>query len=1151
MTSLLRTLFSLLLILLVPFHAQAQLSQSVLEEFRAQYKTQQAAEKKSVPTAAPADTAVSPHVTSAPVAAPPSAALPAQTFPPPAPPFTPPSASSVVSPEEDEIPSMGLAKYNPGRLPQASLPMNSPVLEQGFLLERRGDARLNGLCFVNRNHAWAVGDLGTIWHTQDGGRTWTLQESGTDAPLYGVHFLDENTGVAVGGRTMPYSHVGQGIFLKTVDGGGTWQRLPIYSAPILHQVKMFDAKTIQAAGCASEYYPGGILYTLNGGQEWMTVAGGKSRGWSSLEMDHIQTGTGIGLDGSIQMIRNTPQLSRTPSPGLRRAAGLSVFPFRQTQEGMISGWLVGEGGLVMNTPDTGTTWQIPRNPLPLNHPELFDGNTVFGNGPHVWIAGKPGTRIFHSSNAGVTWESAPTGITAPIRKICFIDPLQGCAVGELGTILVTSDGGKSWQISRTGGERLAVLGLFARYQDVPFEILTQLCLEEGFLGGVELLLRQESFEYDGGEVSAGERLQEAVAHCGGNVSSQAWAFTLDHDEMQCSAAKIMERLERENDGRGLERFREKLVCLIRMWRPDLILTTDPNSANGDAVRDFTAREVLFAVKNAADPMRYPEQMTESGLSPWQVNRVQMVTDPKWKGSSAAAIKLPTQTLSPRIGKSLYEVGRFARSLVLREEMGIPSSVSLMNGFDLQGMMNQRLMTGIALSGHRGARRNLQYSMTDSYELLQSQMQKQSHALGIAAGDTGNHDRLLGNVTALTEGLFPNAAVNVLLEMGKRFTEKGDLESAAEIYSRLNSFYPKHPYTSKAAFWLAQYYSAQETFWRLKHDQAIANPDPAIQTVSFEKTMDRIDKGSQAVRQLTANAAELGNDPRIRFALAASQRSHMMPHLAMPYYSARSRKPGDDVWSVRAQGELWLAVPDKSTLPPGQQECPLPIILCRFAQDRPFLDGKFDDNIWNTGVPVSLSPPVADHHKVAQVTYKVHAGGETIEIPKSPELLAREEFAAKSLPLGTQMLFLYDRQFLYIGIRCPKIPGYDYLSYDERLVKVRDSDLSAKDRLEILLDIDRDYSVYHQFEIDAQGLAKDTSWHNLSWNPMWFFAHGKDDLYWYAECAVPLACLMERPPQSNDVIGIALRRLVPGVGAEVWNAENSFNTREAFGYLVFE
>ena len=61
--------------------------------------------------------------------------------------------------------------------------------------------------------AVAVGALGTILRTTDGGDTWTPQSSGTTNFLNGVSFVDANTGTAVGG---------EGTILRTTDGGDTW-----------------------------------------------------------------------------------------------------------------------------------------------------------------------------------------------------------------------------------------------------------------------------------------------------------------------------------------------------------------------------------------------------------------------------------------------------------------------------------------------------------------------------------------------------------------------------------------------------------------------------------------------------------------------------------------------------------------------------------------------------------------------------------------------------------------------------------------------------------------------------------------------------------------------------------------------------------------
>ena len=88
------------------------------------------------------------------------------------------------------------------------------------------DARLNDVAFVDARQAWAVGDRGAIWHTDDGGAGWRRQASKVACPLHAVWFHDGQTGWAAGGFSRPYTHTSQGVLLRTHDGGKTWTRVP-------------------------------------------------------------------------------------------------------------------------------------------------------------------------------------------------------------------------------------------------------------------------------------------------------------------------------------------------------------------------------------------------------------------------------------------------------------------------------------------------------------------------------------------------------------------------------------------------------------------------------------------------------------------------------------------------------------------------------------------------------------------------------------------------------------------------------------------------------------------------------------------------------------------------------------------------------------
>ena len=72
---------------------------------------------------------------------------------------------------------------------------------------------LQDIYVFDENTAIAVGNVGTVIKTTDGGTNWNSQTSGTTEGLRSVHFTDNNTGWAVGAS---------GIILKTTDGGAIW-----------------------------------------------------------------------------------------------------------------------------------------------------------------------------------------------------------------------------------------------------------------------------------------------------------------------------------------------------------------------------------------------------------------------------------------------------------------------------------------------------------------------------------------------------------------------------------------------------------------------------------------------------------------------------------------------------------------------------------------------------------------------------------------------------------------------------------------------------------------------------------------------------------------------------------------------------------------
>ena len=121
-----------------------------------------------------------------------------------------------------------------------------------------GPQYLNGLCFVDINTGWVVGDKGTILSTQDGGKTWQGQASYVEADLEDVLFLDRNIGWVVGS---------DGTILHTQNRGKTWELQDSGVLANLQKVWFVDGSHGWVVGKS-----GTILATQNGGKFWKSQA---------------------------------------------------------------------------------------------------------------------------------------------------------------------------------------------------------------------------------------------------------------------------------------------------------------------------------------------------------------------------------------------------------------------------------------------------------------------------------------------------------------------------------------------------------------------------------------------------------------------------------------------------------------------------------------------------------------------------------------------------------------------------------------------------------------------------------------------------------------------------------------------------------------
>jgi photosystem II stability/assembly factor-like uncharacterized protein len=321
-----------------------------------------------------------------------------------------------------------------------------------------GASLLSSIYFVNSDTGWIVGGhydsawVGIILKTTDRGTNWTSQTISLSSWnswcwLNSVYFLDSNLGWAVGEY---------GSIIKTTDGGSNWSNLTSYDIGIhLQSVFFIDSNTGFSVG---DFH---IYKTTNGGLNWTQVGTGNAGWLQSVYFIDFNTGWAVGestvpgengnilktIDGGITWI-NQPIME-----------SYQLYSVRFINSN--TGWAVGSNydethgayyGLLLKTTNGGTDWTSQT--IGINQ---ILSSVFFINSTRGWAVGKSGI-IFKSTDGGTSWSSKSGGTSAELHSICFIDSNTGWTVGSYNTwhsgysnyglIMKTTDGGSNWE-SRT------------------------------------------------------------------------------------------------------------------------------------------------------------------------------------------------------------------------------------------------------------------------------------------------------------------------------------------------------------------------------------------------------------------------------------------------------------------------------------------------------------------------------------------------------------------------------------------------------------------------------------------------------------------------------------------------------------------------------
>lgn len=245
------------------------------------------------------------------------------------------------------------------------------------------DATLSAICFVDAENGWAVGEEGTIIHTQNGGKSWATQQSPVPGFLMDVCFADSRQGWIVTEKT---------TILHTLDGGASWSVQFSDEDFILKSISFCDENNGWAVG---EF--GYTYHTRNGGNTWELQNGSFDLSEDTGEMVggnflfHVKAlspdrAWAVGIDGYITQTTDGGESWVPVSAGIPRT---HLFGIAADSSGRLL--IVGNATLLAGYLDRDPVFQVLSGDTPLKYGWLYG---VASTGPQKFIAVGKGGGIY-------------------------------------------------------------------------------------------------------------------------------------------------------------------------------------------------------------------------------------------------------------------------------------------------------------------------------------------------------------------------------------------------------------------------------------------------------------------------------------------------------------------------------------------------------------------------------------------------------------------------------------------------------------------------------------------------------------------------------------------------------------------------------------
>jgi photosystem II stability/assembly factor-like uncharacterized protein len=273
---------------------------------------------------------------------------------------------------------------------------------------------------------YASGSFGTLLKSVDGGSSWEGIVTGLTTDLQRVELVDSADRVVVGGRCS---------LRRSDDGGNTFERLPFTandaSCPSTLAAFAFPSSAVGYLALGD----GSVLSTADGGQSFSR----RTAVPSGTVIDLLCTSETTCFAGTA-----TGQIQRTSDGGVSWSLvgqlGVQLNGLEQADPTTL--YAVGQSLTVFKSIDGGATW-VQKTVGGVPPADLM---SIRCAGPDTClIATRDASRVVRTTDGGETFSS----VVAPAesaRAVELASATRGVAVGNVGSALVSDDGGENWRV---------------------------------------------------------------------------------------------------------------------------------------------------------------------------------------------------------------------------------------------------------------------------------------------------------------------------------------------------------------------------------------------------------------------------------------------------------------------------------------------------------------------------------------------------------------------------------------------------------------------------------------------------------------------------------------------------------------------------------